>query len=379
MSKPASKPKSALQTMPSVIARSPAKRLSAKRGTKLRQAMIYLAEHQIDLPFKVVAVIVAGAVLQVPFFWRFLFISYRQPATGLYGKGLADVMFLFFWINLFTMLRAAFMQYVLTPLGKWGQIKSQRKLTRFAEQTWTVIYYSLSWGVGMYLCYNSPYWYNSSEFWKGYPHIYLAPLFKYYYLIQFAYWLQQIFVLQIEEPRKDYRELVVHHINTLLLISASYICNYTRIGNAVFVCMDVADILLALAKSFNYLNYRTLCDALFILLIITWTYTRVFLYGCIIWSTWIEPDLYVDFGLDFMAGRYFPYFAKYIILALELCLFSLILFWTYFMYRVLARVLMGVNASDSRSDDEEELAEPVKQLNGNDKALPNGKLKKKST
>lgn len=98
-----------------------------------------------------------------------------------------------------------------------------------------------------YLCYNSPYWYNSSEFWKGYPHIYLSPLFKYYYLIQFAYWLQQIFVLQIEEPRKDYRELVAHHINTLLLISASYVFNYTRIGNAVFVCMDVADILLAVS------------------------------------------------------------------------------------------------------------------------------------
>lgn len=103
----------------------------------------------LDFPFKVVAVIVAGAVLQVPLFWRFLFISYQQPATGLYGKGPADVMFLFFWINLFTMLRAAFMQYVLMPLGEWGQIKSQRKLTRFTEQGWTVVYYSLSWGVGM--------------------------------------------------------------------------------------------------------------------------------------------------------------------------------------------------------------------------------------
>jgi acyl-CoA-dependent ceramide synthase len=41
--------------------------------------------------------------------------------------------------------------------------------------------------------------------------------------------------------------LVMHHINTLLLISLSYTCNFTRVGNAVFVCMDLPDAFLAVS------------------------------------------------------------------------------------------------------------------------------------
>lgn len=95
--------------------------------------------------------------------------------------------------------------------------------------------------------YDEPWFFDSTYFWRDYPVLEFSPSFKYYYLIQFAYWLQQIFVLQIEAPRKDYKELVMHHINTLLLISLSYYCNFTRVGNAVFVCMDLPDTFLAVS------------------------------------------------------------------------------------------------------------------------------------
>jgi TRAM1-like protein len=55
-------------------------------------------------------------------------------------------MFLFFYINVFTMARAASMQYVLMPLAVGV---SKKKRTRFAEQMWTVIYYSTSFTVGV--------------------------------------------------------------------------------------------------------------------------------------------------------------------------------------------------------------------------------------
>ncbi|KAG2182365.1 hypothetical protein INT43_007295 [Umbelopsis isabellina] len=329
-----------------------ARRASDKPYT-LKEFTDYLAAHQIDAPLKVIVAILIGYLIGVPYFDRFIFITYQNPQTGLYGKGVGDIFFLFFYINVFTMLRAASMEYVLTPIAV-AHVKSKRKRTRFAEQMWTVIYYSATFCVGTYLAYHSPYWFNTAEFWKGYPHVELTKLFKYYYLVQFSYWLQQIFVLQIEAPRKDYRELVLHHINTLLLISLSYSFNYTRIGNAVFVCMDLPDVLLALAKSFNYLDFRFICDSTFVAMLISWCYTRVYLYGCIIWSTATEPDLYVNFKLDPRNGSWFPYFAKYIILALEIGLFFLILFWTVMMFKVLAKVLLGSAAADERSEDEAE-------------------------
>lgn len=54
-------------------------------------------------------------------------------------------------------------------------------------------------------------------------------------------------MLQIEAPRKDYKEYMIHHINTLLLISLSYCCNFTGVGNAVFVSMDLPDVLLCVS------------------------------------------------------------------------------------------------------------------------------------
>jgi acyl-CoA-dependent ceramide synthase len=92
-----------------------------------------------------------------------------------------------------------------------------------------------------------------------------------------------------------------------------------------------------------------------------WVYTRVYLYGRIIWSTAVEPDLYVNFKLDPWAGSWFPYFVKYIILALEIGLYALILFWTVMIFKVLFKVLVGSAASDDRSDDEDAEEETTRQ------------------
>ncbi|KAG0168754.1 chitin deacetylase [Apophysomyces sp. BC1034] len=203
--------------------------------------------------------------------------------------------------------------------------------------------------------YNSSWWFDSTYFWRDYPVTDYTKAFKYYYLLQFAYWLQQIFVLQIEAPRKDYRELVAHHINTLLLISLSYACNFTRVGNAVFICMDLPDSLLALAKTLNYVLPGPICNLTFVAMTISWLYTRVYLYGHIIWSTYTEPDLYVPvFKLAPLEGHWFPYFAKYIILGLMIGLYLLILFWTAMIFKVFYKMAFKAEAKDVRSDDEDE-------------------------
>jgi acyl-CoA-dependent ceramide synthase len=48
----------------------------------------------------------------------------------------------------------------------------------------------------------------------------MLPELKRYYLLQTAYWVQQFLVLalRLEKPRKDYAELVAHHVVTLFLV-----------------------------------------------------------------------------------------------------------------------------------------------------------------
>jgi hypothetical protein len=55
---------------------------------------------------------------------------------------------------------------------------------------------------------------------SDYPHWDMTPELKAYYLMQAAYWCQQLIVmlLRLEKPRSDYSELVAHHFVTLWLI-----------------------------------------------------------------------------------------------------------------------------------------------------------------
>lgn len=97
------------------------------------------------------------------------------------------------------------------------------------------------------------WWYRTEHFWLEYPHWQMTPLIKRYYLMQLAYWIQQLFVLvlRLEKPRKDFTELVIHHLVTIWLVGWSYVVNLTYIGNAVFLTMDVSDIFLAVSVSFR--------------------------------------------------------------------------------------------------------------------------------
>ncbi len=67
---------------------------------------------------------------------------------------------------------------------------------------------------------------------------------KRYYLIQFAFWAQQIVVVNIEERRKDYHQMLTHHLITCFLIFASYAHHLTRVGNVILCLMDIVDVIL---------------------------------------------------------------------------------------------------------------------------------------
>lgn len=119
----------------------------------------------------------------------------------------------------------------------------------------------------------------------------MIPDLKRYYLMHSAYWCQQLIVLllRLEKPRKDYAELVAHHIVTLWLIGYvprfiqgpsltlfhrwSYLVNMTLMGNAVYMSMDIPDVFLAVSRfdsipllhltaRHRYLRFSTICNSL---------------------------------------------------------------------------------------------------------------------
>lgn len=85
---------------------------------------------------------------------------------------------------------------------------------------------------------------NLPQMWAEWPLRDTDWLHKWYYLVQFAFWLQQIVVLHIEERRKDHYQMLAHHIITCSLMAASYAYHLTRVGNVILCMMDFVDILL---------------------------------------------------------------------------------------------------------------------------------------
>lgn len=177
---------------------------------------------------------------------KFFSLSHFNPSTQLYNKGPGDWPFVTTWVLFFTLLRAVLMRFIFQPFfHKFAPHPTRRTATRFAEQAWSVSYYSISFSIGLYITLNSPYWGDMRELWAEYPQIESDGFFKAYYLVEMAFWLQQVFVLNIEARRKDFWQMLCHHIVTCTLIFMSYTYNVTRVGNAILCIMDFSDILLS--------------------------------------------------------------------------------------------------------------------------------------
>jgi acyl-CoA-dependent ceramide synthase len=80
------------------------------------------------------------------------------------------------------------------------------------------------------------------ELWTDWPNREMGGLMKWYMLAQWAFWLQQIIVINIEDRRKDHWQMFSHHIITTALISSCYCYHHTRVGMFILVIMDVVDL-----------------------------------------------------------------------------------------------------------------------------------------
>ena len=72
---------------------------------------------------------------------------------------------------------------------------------------------------------------------------------KWYYLVQFAFWLQQLLAVNIEQRRKDFTQMFSHHVVTCMMMYITYNYRWTKMGHVVLCIMDVVDFLLPVCRS----------------------------------------------------------------------------------------------------------------------------------
>lgn len=320
-------------------------------------------ERALEFEFEVTSVLTLSVVLayyvfQHPFTKKCLFPSYGFENQ--YDKGYDDIYYVGYWAVTFTCLRASAMKFIFLPLGQWWGLNSFKR-QRYAEQGWAFSCYIVFWTVGMCIMYAGPHWMNTAHYWIDYPHVAISKSMKMYYLMQLAFWVHQIYTIHVEKRRKDHVAMVTHHFITITLLVSSYATNFTRIGNAVLCCMDLADVFLSLAKILKYMGFTTLCDFTFALFAISWPITRHVLFSIIIWATAVEPHQYLDMKWEPEKGKYFTPFTQKVYISLFLALNVIMVYWFMMILNVIIRVLQGKNAEDTRSDEEDEAVDRLEQ------------------
>lgn len=80
---------------------------------------------------------------------KFFSLSYYNASSGHYTLGWDDIFMVFYWIIIFTGMRAVVMDYLLVPLAQRAGIGKKKEMVRFAEQGWIFIYDGAFWSLGM--------------------------------------------------------------------------------------------------------------------------------------------------------------------------------------------------------------------------------------
>ncbi|KAK7746126.1 sphingosine N-acyltransferase lag1 [Diatrype stigma] len=310
---------------------------------------------------------------------RFIFLSYRLTAddpllvaAGLgadappqYGKGLWDIAFVSFYTVVLSFTREFVMQEFLRPLARFCGLRSRGKQARFMEQMYTALYFGVLGPAGVFVMSRTPVWYfHTAGMYAGFPHRTHEAYFKFYYLFQAAYWAQQAIVLMLgmEKPRKDFKELVAHHIVSLALIGLSYRFHFTYMGLAVYITHDISDFFLATSKTLNYLD-SVLVEPWFVLFMGMWIYLRHYLNLRIIFSLFTEFKTVGPYELNWETQQYKCSLSFYITLSLLASLQALNLFWLFFIIRIAYRLVVYNQAEDDRSEaDESEIEEREREL-----------------
>ncbi|KAJ2773269.1 Sphingosine N-acyltransferase lag1 [Coemansia nantahalensis] len=354
----------------SYFAARAARDAAAKPGTALVSACRWAVDYQAQWSLALLALIHGHNWAFAGNASPFVQLQHKIPGDpqGRYYRGADDVFFVLHWVVVFTLVRVTVMHGLLEPFAKWYGVRSARKVTRFSEQGWLTIYYIVSNSVGLYVMAQEPHWMSMKHFWVDYPegHRQMTALMKSYYLVQIGFWVQQIFVLLIEEKRKDFVVMCVHHVVTCNLLGWSLYMHYIRIGNAILCCMDSSDIFLSGTKCLRYLGLDKATIVSFALFVVSWVYTRHYLYMKMVWS--LNYESYENIPEDSWDPARGSFFTKNVMLGFTILLMTLqvlLIYWFALVLRIIYRVIFTKNLEDSRSDSEggDDGAPPTKKTN----------------
>lgn len=122
-----------------------------------------------------------------------------------------------------------------------------------------------------------------------------------HYLMELSYYVFSTGLLFFEERMKDFRQMLAHHLVTLVLITLSYhYTAWTRLGSLIMIIHDLSDPLMEAAKLALYRGQSLLANILFVAFAASFFYLRDFFFTNVVvfsmWGFWwnrSHPDAFI--------------------------------------------------------------------------------------
>lgn len=217
-------------------------------------------------------------------------------------------------------------------------------LKKFREASWRFVFYLSAFIGGILALYDKEWSYDTQEVWTGFPKQSMLDSQYWYYILEMSFYGSLLFSVTFDVKRKDFKEQIIHHLATLILLSFSWCANYIRVGTLIMLIHDASDVFLESAKLFNYAKWENTCKILFILFAVVFMVTRLIIFPFwLIHCTWVYPVLH-----------YPAFFGYYFFNVMLLVLQCLHIFWAYLILCMVRKFITGSLTRDERSDHEEE-------------------------
>lgn len=245
--------------------------------------------------------------------------------------------------------------------GKGWVIDNQERIIKFSEYCLRLIYHFIISVVGIYYFWDKPWWNpqqgGTKTLFIDYPEHEIEVGMIWYFLVQFTYNIEALVSLlelsldiQLQNPLKhygtplrlgwsktcrgDFREMCIHHIITNLLVFISSIFRFTRIGSMVFLVHDMSDVPVDLSKLANFLKWKKTTISFFVLMILVWLATRMFIFPVVIMrSVFFETHLLmIEYGGIVKQVHHDAW--KVVIAGLLICILALQFLWFGMMLKI---------------------------------------------
>lgn len=218
-------------------------------------------------------------------------------------------------------------------------------LSKFTESAWRFTFYLCAFCYGLYTLWDKPWLFTTNYCWYDYPHHSVTNDVWWYYMLELGFYWSLTISQFMDTKRKDFLQMFVHHIVTIMLLTFSWTSNLFRIGSLVLVIHDFADVPLEAAKMAKYVENQRVADSCFAVFTVAWIISRLGLYPYrIIFSTMYEALLIV------------PMFPAYYVFNTLLCALQILhIVWTWMIVKIALRAVSSKNpgVKDLRSDSDE--------------------------